>query len=285
MYITLPSNTTDFPSNNTANFRVRLPNPIELSGEWEVALVEIQYPYSWNNLQDGGGNEFQVDLLSKREQLTLVEPEEIKVHPGYYKNAGELIDAIKLGIEKWAPGNYIPPKAKSNGEILKRQVKRSDKRKEKLRRKVDKGFHISYNELSKRVQISLKTGHIKEVSLGSQLQYMLGFAKEQLPLRNAVNIASFPPDISAAFNTLYIYSDIIQPQVVANSLVPLLRTVPIEGKFGESVDKVFVAPHYLPVRSKRFDSVEISIKTDTNRPVQFNFGKAIIKLHLRKQKL
>ena len=51
-YVTLPSNTPD-KRNSTSNFRVRLPEEIQLPpGAWEVALVEIQFPCSWNNVTD-----------------------------------------------------------------------------------------------------------------------------------------------------------------------------------------------------------------------------------------
>lgn len=49
--MTLPSNTSSFSDNTTASFRVRLPVPVQLEGEWEIALVEVQYPYSWNNVK------------------------------------------------------------------------------------------------------------------------------------------------------------------------------------------------------------------------------------------
>ena len=42
-YLTLPSNSsmTTFPDNTVANFRVKLPQTLDLSGRWEVGLTEI----------------------------------------------------------------------------------------------------------------------------------------------------------------------------------------------------------------------------------------------------
>ena len=37
-----------FPNNTVANFRVKLAETIELTGEWEVALAEFNYPHSWS---------------------------------------------------------------------------------------------------------------------------------------------------------------------------------------------------------------------------------------------
>lgn len=40
-----------YPDNKTSAFRVQLKNPIEIGDEdWEVALMSINYPYSWTNI-------------------------------------------------------------------------------------------------------------------------------------------------------------------------------------------------------------------------------------------
>lgn len=51
-YVTLPSDSSMhyFPDNKISHFMVRLPTPIELTGEWEVGLVEFIYPHTWYNV-------------------------------------------------------------------------------------------------------------------------------------------------------------------------------------------------------------------------------------------
>ena len=39
-----------FLDNTLTEYRVGLPQTITLEGEWEVALTEIHYPHSWNNI-------------------------------------------------------------------------------------------------------------------------------------------------------------------------------------------------------------------------------------------
>ncbi len=53
LYLTLPSNTKDFPMNTPADFCVRLPYPLDLDGDSELGLVEMQYPFSWDNVKGG----------------------------------------------------------------------------------------------------------------------------------------------------------------------------------------------------------------------------------------
>ena len=40
-YVSLPSNAAKFPKNTQSNFTTILENPIELIGNYQVALVEI----------------------------------------------------------------------------------------------------------------------------------------------------------------------------------------------------------------------------------------------------
>ena len=53
-YLTLPSNASldVFPDNKTTEYRVKLPQPVELDGSWEVGLYSISYPNTWYTLRD-----------------------------------------------------------------------------------------------------------------------------------------------------------------------------------------------------------------------------------------
>ena len=53
-FLTLPSDSSMlyFPGNTLTNYTTKLLNTVELTGEWEVGLTEIQYPVTWYTLQD-----------------------------------------------------------------------------------------------------------------------------------------------------------------------------------------------------------------------------------------
>ena len=59
-YLHLPINISldKFPNNTLTEYRVCLPQTISLTGYWEVALTEIHYPQSWNNVQENFENRF-----------------------------------------------------------------------------------------------------------------------------------------------------------------------------------------------------------------------------------
>ena len=52
-YLHLPSSSSldKFQKNTLSEYRVGLPQSIISSGDWEVALTEIHYSQSWNNVQ------------------------------------------------------------------------------------------------------------------------------------------------------------------------------------------------------------------------------------------
>jgi len=270
LYLTLPSNTEDFASNTTSEFRVRLPNALELDGEWEMGLVEMQYPYSWNNVKGGYSKSTQDNWIlvemSKNNPYYKGGLCEVTVPPGSYQDVETLIAAMHEALLKWKPSPKPGGIVKIKKPFLHKLVK------------------LNYDSLHKRVKIKLDTTAIKGLIIGKTLQYMLGFGGDRSQtFMKSVNFADYPPDITSGFNTLFVYCDLVQPQIVGNLLAPLLRTVPISGEYGSSIDKVFLSPHYLPLRNKTFDAIEIVIKDDTNQAVKFNFGKVIIKLHLRRK--
>jgi hypothetical protein len=115
--------------------------------------------------------------------------------------------------------------------------------------------------------------------LPAKLQYMMGFTTQKVETTTS---AKYPPDVRGGMDSLFVYCDLVEPQIVGNSLEQLLRIVPIKGKHGDYISSVFVAPHYIQILKKEFATVEISIKTDSNRSVPFEFGKCLAKLHFRK---
>ena len=42
-----------FPDNETSNFVTKLSRTLQLDGEWETGLAEIDYPHTWYNIPEG----------------------------------------------------------------------------------------------------------------------------------------------------------------------------------------------------------------------------------------
>jgi hypothetical protein len=59
------AHTRDFPYNSHSFFRARLPHRYELSGEWRVALLDVQMPHAWNNWTES----CQISVLAPRTRV------------------------------------------------------------------------------------------------------------------------------------------------------------------------------------------------------------------------
>ena len=90
-YLHLPSNSSldKFPNNTLTEYRVCLPQTVSLTGDWEVALTEIHYPHSWNNVQGNFENRF-----SLRNQELDGMWEALVVPPGHYSSVADVITKI-----------------------------------------------------------------------------------------------------------------------------------------------------------------------------------------------
>ena len=253
-YMTLPSSTRSgddmYPKNTASAFQVRLPKTMYLKNKYEVALAEIMYPHTWST-------------FNKNEDYTF-----------YYTHLDG--DAVRLSIDK---GYYLKMDAllREMNQAFQRQMD------EKLRN--DIVFH--YNGVTGRVKLFMKGGYTVWFSEG--LADILGFKSGEVYRASSspeVSIMSpFIADITRGFNSLYIYCSICEPQIVGDAYVPLLRTVFLSGRHGQMINHIYDAPHYVPVNTDTFDTIEINIKNDMNENVSFKTGKVICKLHFRQKAL
>ena len=103
VYMTLPSNTRDYTQQNKTNsFRVQLPEPLQLQGNWEVALVDFQYPLSWRNI--AGKHTIHVQYVTKANTRLWLKGE---IPPGYYADVDTLVAGVKVGIRDAARSIFM----------------------------------------------------------------------------------------------------------------------------------------------------------------------------------
>ena len=89
-------------------------------------------------------------------------------------------------------------------------------------------------------------------------------------------------DPNRGLYSLYVYCDAAEAIPVSDIKDPLLRVVDSAGNFGDTINRLYMTPQYVPVSKKEFNTVEIYIRDDTGRPVPFEFGKVITTLHFRR---
>ena len=79
-------------------------------------------------------------------------------------------------------------------------------------------------------------------------------------------------------STIYVYCDIVEPQIVGDTSAQLLKIIPVQGKFGDIIAKTFTNIQYVPIRTKSFEVVKVLFRNDTGDPVPFERGKVVITL-------
>ena len=103
-YVTLPSNSSMeyFPDNKTSNFVTKLSRTLQLDGEWEVGLAEIDYPHIWYNIREGKNS---VEIYTSDKFYLVFKTVEYSIQPGYYEKVQDVIDALyKAGLANLTDG-------------------------------------------------------------------------------------------------------------------------------------------------------------------------------------
>lgn len=247
-YLTLLSNSSMeyFPDNQTTKFSTKLSKSIILEGLWCVGVVEFQYPCTMFTVQDHGN----IVYITKLMQM----PNETKPSTVYYKT-------------------HIPA---TNYDNINHILTALNHIKENVR--------FRYDELTKFVNATVIDKNIKSITLSPQLSLQLGFE----PNRNLVEkgFGKCPANLHLGLPPqLFVYCDIIEPQIVGDVMTPLLRIIPLDPAnyiYGANKMHVFTPPHYLPVMRREFDTIEIDIRSSTGQKIPFQFGTVCIKLHFRK---
>ena len=93
-YVTLPSNSSMeyFPDNKTSNFVTKLSRTLQLDGEWEVGLAEIDYPHTWYNIREGKNS---VEIYAPDNLYLVFKTAEFSIQPGYYEKVQDVINALR----------------------------------------------------------------------------------------------------------------------------------------------------------------------------------------------
>jgi len=246
-----------YPENKTSTFTVHIPRSVRLEGDWDVALAEIQYPYSFFTVQEGE-NEMEI-----RTQLATAEMIDskgkksppsswmtIKITPGFYDDVKEIIKAINAAIRK-------------------------------ATKIVD---FFQFDNSSKRVSVKGDT-IIASFKLRGRLALQLGFRPDEelssvIRAPHAANVVSGIPDM------MLIYCDIIEPQIFGDSWSKLLRTVNTSdgtaSYFSKPCSVEINQLQYLQLQKKNFDTVRIDIRDIAGKLMPLQYGTLCVKLHLKK---
>ncbi|CAH1240726.1 Hypp6082 [Branchiostoma lanceolatum] len=254
-YVTLPSDGSMdvYPDNTLSTYMTKLSHPIDMKGEWQVALAEIQYPHTWMNVREGE-NMLVFFMTDEKDEEDGREYEIVKIAAGYYKDIFQIMEALNEAASLRYPDLF----------------KQHDM--------------FAYSMAAKRVTMVLPP---MTVNATTTKTYLMGSLAKKLGwgVKSAIYgswiQATHAPNLNDGLESLYVYCDHVQHRLVGGVKVPLLRIVKAEGEDGAVIDHDIRVPQYIPLARKRFETIEINIRDHFGEPVPFERGRVIVTLHFR----
>ena len=226
--MTLPcdSSLVFFPGNTIAKYNTKLLERICLDGVYEVALVEIIYPQSLNNIHNKDESLYIQVFMNQKVILHYT------VESAYYKNESSFAKALTDDLN-----------AKLDGLSGIKAI----------------NVNFTFDEKSRRIKLTVQCDPGIILFLSENLKTKLGFCKEG-PYTKGWVLANESFDIRAGQQLMYVYCDVANFVPVGNTKSPLLRVCNVTGSYGEIVRVTFDRPFYVPVSKQEFDTVLIDIR-------------------------
>ena len=302
--LTLPSNSSVkyYPENKPSTYKVLLPAPLELEGEWEAGIISIQYPFNWPNfngadiaviasmkdLEEPKVGSFRAQCnLARVQFLYDKEMKDLKKLAEEYMEANKDIgNPTDFKVFK-LPTGYFDSPAKF-AEYFAEQFNYAFQptgfdiqmpcKLKAIYDPVTHRVHFDYENLIW-VRIATKSKEVHSI-LGTDPDFWENKLYVATPSKFHGNRAMLQ-----TFSTMYIYCDAIKYQVVGDTQAPLLATLAVQGSYGAQCFWPFNPPYYIPVNQKTISTLELRICTDTGEIFPFHpSGRVVIQLHFRRQK-
>jgi len=282
-YITLSSKAQSvFFPNKSNNFKVKLKQEVDLSnGNWKVALTKITFPFTWYNLEQENAklsiihtkkeDSSSVCRLFSDEEMRVIaianrakgKPEsacqyfdktEINLLPGYYDNAAELTDYM---VKEFKFKNY--------GTQYERLSFLSYSMQNGNRSFLFGQEAVLFTNASKFVDALKLSGGEGSPSSNSFLGKIVANSNFE------------------KINNIYVYSNIVDHNLVGDSSYQLLTLVPVEGKYGNYITYSPFRPEYKPVAKNIISDIEIQLNRANGDLIKFQSGSIDITLHFKRE--
>ncbi len=294
-----------YPNNLPQSFKVQLPRERWLDGAWEVALVDIQFPHTWYNfdkdthcivftqitlegrlLKEGTKNLFGEHFGGIMDELRFTIPK------GFYPTAKDICERLKYeisveyrfrGLER--PRNYWGLDNSTflfDFDMVTHKATLSD-------------FTCSPTFPSNYLFTDDAGGHFAALGLeSSKFEPEISPNNESFELWESdfkhlnfyrTPLTSTKPVAVLNNPVINVYCNIMDSQVVGDSDINLLRTVPVTKEYSEVVTSAFPLPFYMPISCEYIKAIEIELKNENGQLINFHSGQVIVTLHFRKCEL
>lgn len=294
--VTLPSNSNmnTHPSNEPANYTVKLAEPLQLEGDWEAALVSVQYTPSWMSFDHA------IKLIVAHSELKL---QRMKYPAIYRADANTTTDVYSIAL------NEVTKELRNDYDLSRIPevvMLRAPTEVIKLRRAtIQPKYYDSVESLGLEIckvvkdvlqndelciqyiyDANLKRGqfivHNGEISIYTEDSNILGdlLGHRQSPVNCKCKNHNYytlmlhgtaEPKLPVV-NTMWIYTDITEMQQVGDSKVPLLGVIPAHS-LGRRREHYPVNPvHFQALSRNHISEITIQIADDRGRRIPFVIG-------------
>ena len=318
--LTLPSKSSmsTYANNSASRYTTKLCRPITLDGDWEAALMEVQFPGTWFRL--ASPECFLVYLLPDDESISK------KVGNSIHYALDDIMYSYNLS--KTAAGNLYNTKASYTPFDLSRMrsmfiVQAGGYESPKaLFNKINQGFrnmltygytdrtkllseiNVKYYYDKKSNRVTISHPGFKAMQIVAQNPVLLSrLGMKLIKVVNHKKAGDLDADrvvyVFDGFNlrhpnkqpvidesSLHIHSNIIRYQQVGSTQAQLLATVPPTHAYGSQESWSANPPLYLPLSVNYLDNIEIWIENDKEEPYPFESeDRVIVRLDCRRRPL
>ena len=246
-----------YPGNTLSSFTNLLSQPIYLKGSWSVALAEITFPTLAKNVPD--------TVIEKVQGIdwSVIEPEQWYDVPrtkyflpgGFYKSVEEILNTVK-GITKTQEFSYDVNQMRRVWVMVPENTAYLFSPPDVLSMC---GFET--NQLG-----SIRLLPVKTISHYSGDEENTNDLKHLATIVRAhgKDVATYPFDLSGGSNIMFVYTNIIEYQPVADKRAPLLRLIAMQHKIENDIMVEDESIHH-----KGFDNLQFkSLLTNTIAAIQ-----------------
>ena len=318
--ITLPSNVPGKAAagNRPTRYETRLARPLRMDGAWEAALMNFTYPHEWTCLLrdyhftiaypapgtplvgSAGSDVSQeqpIDYLEWHEHLSEADlrlPEKSIALRQLHFNDGK--KNWNFSDEVVFAADYPTPHAFCAGleAIINRVLARVHS---------DPGVRVMLTATCPS-RISIFSPRVKFVMLALSSESIIRAMGFQPAIYHSTRIlsgesvdflfygtehndemlAARPPAVRQ-IKDIYVYTDIVQPSLVSNSLANLLDIVPVTGRVGDISVHRPTHLHYVRLLGGDLSSIEIRLCKDDGEEVPIAAGEVLCQLQVRRVQL
>jgi hypothetical protein len=313
-YVTLPSNGASkvYPRNRPTCYRTDLNLGRKLLSGWEVGLSQIQFTRNWNEATPEFTFMVWVTEFSKgynqnipTSRRGVLERRLLNISAARVTH-NETVDGVTtitkarsrmVTIPAYEQWKHVDELGWSVSEAIERVLGESGSNLFTVRYVRNSDNTASFTVKERGVPEDSVKAHLGFSSEDDELFQILGISprrESSLLANKKLRVYGFREDLLIprsngfpSLETIFVYSDICEEQVIGDQRGQLLKLVPVTVKKGERQCNEYPRPTYVQVMPTSLPNIEISIHDRTGREVQIWDENSFVTtvLHFRRRKV